>query len=390
MATRSYYVFDLRQRVISTRGDVVPAPYVVARAGSAAGLAAVLGVPQSIGMGYMYGQSFGVAAVSGRSQFLVSGQARAVGSAAGAATLQAYAVGGTFATAVGASAGVASIFGAGSRNAVSTAAGSASGASTVSGAPINPDPYFGYVSLLVPADGTDGATTAPDRSIYLRTLTGVGTAALSTARKKNGSASLAFGDTIGSGGRFSVLSNSTMPSAFDLALNDFTLELSYYMAVSGEPAAATIPLFTLGKHWTDTTTSANGVHGFVLEWETGGALRGKFTNGQAAGTVTAVETTTTAPYNRFCDIAVTKSAGYIYLHVDGALMAQRTLAGGNLSFPALLDCNVGGSQSFSTATGALVSTLAGVGNIDNLRLTVGFARYGAANYTPSPEPFPTY
>ena len=390
MATRSYYVFDIRQRVISTRGDVVPDPYVVSRAGVSAGVASCVATPQSIGMAYMYGQSFGAAATAGRSQFLVSGQARSVGASAGAATIQAYGVGGIFGAAVGSSAGVATVAAAGSRNAVSTAAGAANGSSTVSAAPINPDPYFGYVSLLVPADGTDGATTASDRSIYLRTLTGVGTAALSTARKKNGSASMAFGDVVGAGGRFSVLSNSTIPSAYNLALNDFTLELDYYMAVSGEPATATVPLFTLGKHWTDTTTSATGVHGFALEWATGGALRAQFTNGQVGATVTSVEATTTAPYNRFCRVSVTKSAGYLYLHIDGALMMQRTLAGGALSFPTLLDCDVGGSQSFSTATGALVSALPGVGNIDNLRLTVGFARYGAANYTPSPEPFPTY
>jgi len=390
MATRPFYVFDLRQKVISTRGDVSPDPYIVARAGLSAGSSAGVAIPQSIGMGYMYGQSIGVATTAGRSQFLTNGRAAAVGAVAGLAAVQGYGVAGIFRSGAGSAAGVAALDAVGVGRRTLTGAGAAAGFGSAVAYAISPDPYYVYVSLLVAADGTDGATTAADQSSNLRTLTASGTATLSTARKKNGTASMWFGDTVGAGGRFVVVSSSTLPAGFNLVPNDFTLQLSYYMPVSGDPTPASVPLFSLGRHWTDTTTSASGIHGFALEWETGGALRAKFTNGQTGATVTVAEAATTAPYNRFCDISVTKAGSTVYLHVDGALMAQATLAGGALSFPTLLDCNVGGSQSFSVSTGAFVSALPGVGNIDDLRLTVGYARFGAANYTPSPSPFPSY
>lgn len=393
MATRQYYCFDLRQKVISTRGDNVPAPFTVARAGAAAGSTTAVAVPQSIGYGYLLGQSAGAAAVSGLSQTLFSGAARAVGAAAGATSIVGYGVRAVFSATVGAvaSAAAASAVGAGAR--VVTGAGSSTAAGSASAAAVGSDGLRAYVSLLVPADGTNGATTAPDRSVYARTLTGTGVATLSTARRKTGSASLAFGDTLYAGGRFTAFQSAALPAEFALQSSDFTLQLSYYMSVVGDPDPAvsdTVRLFTLGRHWLDTTTGAAGVHGFALEWDTNGALRAKFTNGQAAGAVTSIEVATTAPYNRFADLAVTKAGANLYLHVDGGLVGQTVLPGGGLSFPTLVDCTLGGALAYSVSTGAHAATYGGVGNIDEARLTVGVARLGAANYTPSPDPFPTY
>jgi hypothetical protein len=386
MATRQFYVFDVRQRAISTRGDFSPDPYIVARAGAAAGFAVGYAVPQSIGMGYMVGSAAGIGAGSGVSQALVNGFARAAGSAAGFATLQAYGLSGIFRTGAGAAAGSAGVAAVGRPLSVAAGAGSVTGAGAgVTAVATAPDPLRAQVALLVPADGTDGATSVADRSIYGRTLVGSGTASQSTARRRTGAASLFFGDTPGAGGRFTLFSNAVVPAEFGIAGADMTLEFSYYAPETS--GAALSQLFTLGRHTIDGTTGATALHGFGMEWDANGALRARFSNGT---TTTVLEAATIAPVNRFCVVAVSKVGANLYLHINGALTSQATLPGGGLTLPALADCTIGAASRYDSTTGAVSGAVTCYGNVDDLRLTVGTSRYGAANYAPSPDPFPAY
>src|SRR5262245_2095271 len=89
-----------------------------------------------------------------------------------------------------------------------------------------------FVKLLLHAEGTDGATTITDSSSVARTgAVFNGPAAIKTAQKKFGSASLFFGASAGAGGFVTY----PYSADFDFGTGDFTIDAWIYQTAQHSP-----------------------------------------------------------------------------------------------------------------------------------------------------------
>lgn len=87
--------------------------------------------------------------------------------------------------------------------------------------PVNGDPYYDQVSVLIPMTGAHGSTTFTDRSPSQKTITAYGNAKLSTAQSKWGNGSGYFdgsGDYLG----------DYLKAAISLNTNSFSIECWAY------------------------------------------------------------------------------------------------------------------------------------------------------------------
>lgn len=199
------------------------------------------------------------------------------------------------------------------------------------------DPSFANVSLLLHMNGSNGSTTFTDSSNNAVTVSGNGNAQISTAQSKFGSASALFDGT----GDFLSFSGISI-----LSSSDCTLECWFYRvggeALIGDPGAGNFQLLAV-------------LNGLLYAYWNGNEVEG--------GTVAV---------NTWHHAAITRSSGTIRLFLNGTQVAS----------------SAGNTQSFSiTRIGRCVFRQDFNGHIDDLRITVGVARY-TSNFTPPTAQFP--
>lgn len=213
------------------------------------------------------------------------------------------------------------------------------------------DPYQGYVQSLLHFEGANNATSMTDSAIVPASSTFYGNSKLSTAQSRHGSACLYLPGSSGSDYVLVGASSRLSPGGA------WTFELS----VRPDQIAAVNRTFL---HW-----SAGGPNGLHV-YQYGTELR--VDNGQAAdysqSGVFALDTWT--------DLALVSIGGTLYIFANGALLNSRT------------------AQSYGTPdryflgrfyTGVDTSNFSGY--VDEVRLTIGLARY-ATTYVPAAFPDP--
>ena len=216
------------------------------------------------------------------------------------------------------------------------------------GAPLA-DPFYNYVSLLLPMNGSNNSTTFTDKSPSAKTVTPTADAKLLTAVKRYGTASAYF-DGVGDG-----------ISTTDVALGtgDFTIEM-----------------------WINTTSTTqyaqligNENPGFTLLINNGTSTDGKIAI--YVGTLVAV--TSAGGYNdgKWHHIAVTRTGTALTIWVDGASGATAT---SSASYSGSGNLWIGRNNAYAGRDL--------IGYIDDLRITKGVARY-VANFIP-PLPHADY
>jgi len=216
------------------------------------------------------------------------------------------------------------------------------------------DPYFGNVVLLCHFDGTNGATSFTDSSSKGHTVTASGGPTLTTAQQKFGTGSL---QVSGAGQATSADSPD-----WDFGTGQFTVEA-----------------------WVRSTHSIGGLetivgrgnYGSTLMWVLlfQGAGNLGFYFAGSNGSFGAFAT----PTNTWLHVAADRdAAGTIRWYGNGAVVGTIPAQGGAVldsSDPVLIGNDPGHGWVFT-------------GQIDDLRITKGVARYAGVAFTPPTAPFP--
>lgn len=215
----------------------------------------------------------------------------------------------------------------------------------------DPTDFERYVSLLLHMDGSNGSTTFTDSSACKFTATASGNAQISTARSKFGGSSALFD------GNGDYLTVPTDP-VFNFGTGDFTVEAWVYITSTASDfliiSASGSGGFFFGAY--NTTGAGWGVGRAAIAWD--------FTTG-----VSPV-------LNTWQHIAVSRSGTSLRIFVDGTQVGTTN----------------SNSRSYDLSTTSLTIGSQGAGyyltgNIDELRVSKGIARY-TANFTPPSSPFP--
>lgn len=219
------------------------------------------------------------------------------------------------------------------------------------------DPFFTNVVFLTHLDNTGNPTLFLDASIYSRTPTASGAAAIESSNIKFGTGSLFTP---------SIPNNSALvlPVASELSFptGDWTVEMWIYIN------AASASLM-------DIAGQASSNLNWILYIDSSGKLHAQSNN--SGGTVVAnINDSAVFPTNTWVHIAYVRFGDSFLLFNGGALVASTTSAGAILS-------SAGGQNKFGS------DGFFGPGNIyyDEIRLTKGVARY-QASFTPPTAAFP--
>jgi hypothetical protein len=237
----------------------------------------------------------------------------------------------TTATVTGLTNGTAYTFRVAGVNAVGT--GSYSNA-TSSVTPVNGDPYFSSVSLLLHADGS-GSTFA-DSSGYSRSVPAYGNATQSATQSKFGGKSLYLD---GSGDYLQIASST----AFGFGTGDFTIEYWHY------------PLQNSGNETHIDTRPSDSAAWLVLGKSSAGAVR--------CYDGSSVRTGGSMNLNAWNHIAWVRSSGVNTLYLNGSSVITFTNSG-----------DAGSSCGLTIGSNVLTSAENTYGFIDDLRITKGIAR----------------
>jgi hypothetical protein len=222
------------------------------------------------------------------------------------------------------------------------------------------DSNYSNVSLLLHCDGTNGSTTFTDNGPDARTVSRTGTPTITTAQSKWGGASA---DMPGSGSYLT----SAAGSQWDFGTGDFCVEM--WVRSSSTSAFQTV---ASTNTWTTATAGD-----WALYTRHNSVQRVVFTYVNASATFVDINSSIINVHDgSWHHVAVTRSGTTIRLFVDGAQLGSATYAGqiGRSDKTLTLGAHVGDSRSFT-------------GNLDDIRITKGVARYTAA-FTAPTEAFP--
>lgn len=233
------------------------------------------------------------------------------------------------------------------------------------------DPYFSSVYSLLHLDGTDATATFTDQISGNTWASAGGSTVISTAQQKFGTASLALNGT-------SQAIKMTASSAYwPFGTGDFTVECwayitntttsSYPTAISRQGATADMA-FQLRC---DSGTSGSRPPSIVVRSPGGGA--------------TGVTHQTSMTINTWQHIAVVRSSGVIAIYLDGVKSSS------TLSFSTTLTPSSGATPHIGAVDpeDAAPRVQYWPGYIDEVRVTVGVARY-TADFTPPSAAFPNF
>jgi hypothetical protein len=219
---------------------------------------------------------------------------------------------------------------------------------------------FGSVELLLPFDGSNGATSTSDSSDRGNSITFNGNAQISTAQSKFGGSSLDLdgtGDYLDVGGTYW---NSALNST------DFTVE--FWVRFDSVAGTQRIVVNNSGSNgWGMTLWN-----GYVDAFFHSGAWR-YMQVGDGSATQTAVST------NTWYHVAWTRSGNVWTLFLNGNIERQKTMAY-TIATSSLNKLIIGRRGD---ATGQELN-----GYLDDVRITVGVARY-TSSFTPPTSAHPT-
>lgn len=216
----------------------------------------------------------------------------------------------------------------------------------------NVDSYFSSVSLLLHMDGSNNSTTFTDSSSAARSVTANGDAKISTAQSKFGGASGLFD---GNGDYLSIASNS----AFNFGTGDFTVEAWVRLASTTGDWFIASASGSGGLFFGYTSSVGNKGWGFgraAVAWD--------FTSGSTASAGT------------WYHVAIARSGTSMRLFVNG------TQAGATATNSTSYDISTTSLNIGSQGANYYLN-----GNIDDLRITKGVARY-TYNFIPPLYAFP--
>ena len=230
----------------------------------------------------------------------------------------------------------------------------------------NADPDFGDVVLLLSLDGVDGAVVAVDDSPLNSSVIFQGAAALTTSFKKFGTASLdaTTGDPLD---YLEIPHNA----AFVTGDGDWTLE--FFVNAQNQ----------VGGH--DYINHGDGSSG-LANWQvlnSNGVLQlaysdnggGSFNNFPFFGAMAANGVQS--------HVAITRSGNDLFAHIDGVKSgATVDVTGVTIGGSGVVPINIGSRNQNPGANIADADAY-----IDEVRFTVGTARYTTANFTPPTEAF---
>ncbi len=216
------------------------------------------------------------------------------------------------------------------------------------------DPDFSSVVLLLPMDGTNGSTTITDSSSNALSATVYGNAQISTSGPKFGSGSLLLDGT----GDYITLPDDP---DWDFGTGDFTVEAWIHMAALNNNSSVVVRLnpaasAAWGLRVVTSPTRLQfyaGGSSFLYNW-TGGSL------------------------NTWHHVAATRSGTTLSVYANGTRLGS----GSN-------SANLGTSTAVVRVGTDSLTTDFFNGNIDDVRITKGVARYTGASYTVPTEAHPT-
>lgn len=221
------------------------------------------------------------------------------------------------------------------------------------------DPLFNEVAVLLHGEGVDASTTITDSSLAARTFTANSGAQIDTAQFKFGTASLKFDGVLDS------VSTVDSPD-LEIGTQNFTLEGFFRWDVDGEPTQS-----LMGK-WT-TSTSQKSYS--VIRDRLNGEIE-LFLSSNGSTSINKISASWVPTLNVWYHIAADFDGTTYRLYVDGVVMGTEvtpvTLYNGTSTF------SVGGQSDGSFEFS---------GWADEIRLTIGSARYAGAFTVPT-EAFP--
>lgn len=214
------------------------------------------------------------------------------------------------------------------------------------------DPYFGDVKLLLHCDGANGSTTFTD-AVGICTVAASGDAKVSTDQQKFGTGSLALdgtGDYLG----------ATPASTFALGSSNWTIEFWAYLTAYGGLGSYMVSIGDIG-----------GYNGIVFRNSSAGVLEG----GVVTVGGTAIVSGTTSSLNAWHHMALCRDGNTLRLFRNGVQLGTASITWSI------------GTPTYARIGGRWDGTLYTTGYIDDVRITVGTARY-TANFTPPTAAFP--
>ena len=229
------------------------------------------------------------------------------------------------------------------------------------------DPLFDQVVFLSGYEGSDGSFPSPEESSFARVVTYGGNAQADTAQKKFGASSAIFD---GNGDFTSVPQSSELT----LGNKDFTLE--------------TFVRFNTIDSGFNTFVSnydATGNQRSYYFTQTGGSTNltfNYFTPTGGSGDLVSVTGSFSPSTATWYHVAVSRNNGTIYLHAAGAEVGNDS---GNVGTTTIFDS---GAEITKFGILDLLTTGPLDGWLDETRITIGTARYGAGSITVPTEAFP--
>ena len=231
--------------------------------------------------------------------------------------------------------------------------------------PVNGDPYYSNVSLLLPMTGANNSTTFTDYSPSPKTITRGGDTKISTAQSKWGNGSGYFD---GTGDYLST----PYSSAFDFGSGDGTVEAWVYIAGNSVADIDGSRSFVITSTWTNTISGWS----LLVLGNTTTTGTGLSFDSWSAPAGTQYRATVSVSKNAWHHTAASVQSGTRRLFLDGALISGSTItiSGGYTQINAFNALNIGKTVSSNYP-------LPLNGYILDLRITKGVARY-TANFTP--------
>jgi hypothetical protein len=219
------------------------------------------------------------------------------------------------------------------------------------------DPNWAAVSLLLRMNGANASTTFTDSSSNALTVTAVGNAQISTAQSKFGGSSALFD---GNGDYLQLASNTNF--SFDA---DFTVE--FWIRQASSPTETFPIVLERGSG-----TEAAGAWGVIIN-NSGATKQCEFFYGGPRSYVSIGA----LAFDTWHFVTVSRSGSTLKTFIDGVQTSSVTVTD-NLTITATLRV---GSSGFASPSNFFK------GNVDDLRITKGVARYTAA-FTPPILTFP--
>lgn len=224
------------------------------------------------------------------------------------------------------------------------------------------DPYYANTVLLLHCDGSNGSTTFTDNSPIGNTVTASGTT-VSTSRFKFGTGS----------GLFSAGSTSNLKlpagATWNFSTGDWTVEMFVYVTSYN---AQTSRLF-------QTADGDLAVSIYMTMDNVGNLVLSASSNGVFPPNLFSASAATPIGLNAWTHVAYVRNGNNFTAYVNGVGTLVATTSS-SLYYSAAQVPVIGGQTSPQRSLN---------GNIDEVRITKGVARY-TANFTPPAQAFPNY